>query len=63
MRLHVLDALDGVAHDARAFLVAAQPGEQSALVLAALLEQERRQLLRRDRLAVAIRGARGDRSG
>src|SRR5207253_1036414 len=31
MRLHVLDALHRVAHHARAFFVAAQPCEQSAL--------------------------------
>jgi hypothetical protein len=42
MRLHVLDGLDGFAHDARGFLVAIQPGEQAALVLPALLDQERR---------------------
>ena len=51
MRLHVLDALDRVAHDARAVIVAAQPREQTALVEPALLDQERRQLLRGYRLA------------
>src|SRR5678816_561646 len=40
MRLHVFDALNGVAHDLRAFLVAAQPRKQAALIQAPLLDEE-----------------------
>ena len=51
VRLHVLDALHRVAHHARAFFVAAQPCEQSALVQPTLFDEVRRKLFRRHRLA------------
>src|SRR6185295_733564 len=57
VRLHVLDALDGVAHLARTVLVAAQPREQSALVQPALLDEVRRQFLRRYRLGARDPGS------
>ena len=50
MRLHVFDALNGIAHDLRAFLVAAQPRKQAALIQAPLLDEEGGKLVRRDRL-------------
>src|SRR6185369_2974784 len=50
MRLYVFDALNGVAHDLRPFLVAAQPSKQAALIQTPLLDEEGGKLVRRDRL-------------
>jgi hypothetical protein len=61
LRGDVLDARDGIAHRPAAFLVAAQPGEQAALIMAALLDEMRRELVRRHDLARRdARRARGE---
>ncbi len=51
LRGRVLDAGDRVAHRLRAFLVAAKPGEQAALVVPPLLDQKGRQPVLRNRFA------------
>jgi len=51
LRRAVLDPGDGVAHDCRAGVLAAQPREHAALVQATLLHHVRRQPVRRDRFA------------